>query len=108
MTKNRMATLLLALLVTASCGPRDVAGSCFYDEDCATGTCYTESEPGYCTAVCETEGSTSECPADTVCKRIEGGDPRCILVCEDDEDCPTNSDCNNVPDADVNGCEPVR
>lgn len=100
----------LFLLAAVSCGggPQDVASSCETDADCASGVCYTGSDPGYCTAECETEGSTAECPPDTVCKRIEGGPARCLLVCDDDGDCPTNSECNDVPDSDgLKGCEPV-
>lgn len=102
---------LLLLLVMACGGPdsEDVGSSCDDDDDCAFGECYTESEPGYCTAECESEGSTDECPEDTVCKKIEGGPARCLLICEDDDHCPDNSECNDVPDSDgLRGCEPVR
>ena len=99
---------LAALACGGGGGPHDVAGACADDDDCAFGECYTASDPGYCTAECENEGSTSECPEDTVCKRIEGGDPRCLLVCEDDGDCPDNSDCNPISESDLKGCEPVH
>lgn len=100
--------LLLVLLACAACGAHDVAASCGDDDECETGLCYTESEPGYCTAECGDEGSTDECPVDTVCKRIEGGPARCLLICEVNEECPPNSDCNNVSDSDFRACEPVR
>lgn len=78
-------------------GPGVGRARCAKDEDCTVGTCYTQSTPGYCAASYATEGSTSECPADTVCKRIVGGPAR-----------PSNSDCNPIPDSALRGCEPVR
>jgi hypothetical protein len=104
---NKLALLVLFALSACRCGT-DVAAPCDSDDDCATGLCFTNTEPGYCTADCVTEGATTECPADTVCKRIEGGDPQCILICDDDNQCPTNSECNDVPSSDgLRGCEPV-
>ena len=109
---NRMLTLTFATTLAigaalAACAPSDTSAACDEDADCESGECYTDSDPGYCTAECETEGSTEECPTDTVCKRIEGGPARCILICETDDQCPENSDCNSV-NGDIDGCEPVR
>ena len=107
-TRAKLAFGFGLLVTVAACGPRDTAGACEADEDCESGLCYTESDPGYCTAECETEGETAACPDATVCKRIEGSVARCLLVCEDDAECPANSDCNNVPDSGLSACEPVR
>lgn len=114
---SRTAATPLALLfaislagmvgLAAGCAD-DVAGTCDSDSDCSTDLCYTQSDPGYCTSECEDEGSRNQCPDDTVCKRVEGGDPLCILICDSDDDCPDNSDCNQVSDADVKACEPVH
>ena len=98
------------LFLSVGCGYPDhgIAGACAHDDDCPTGECYTGTDPGYCTAECETEGSTSECPVDTVCKRIQGGPASCLLLCEDTNHCPGNSECNSVPSSDgLSGCEPV-
>lgn len=100
--------VLGALLLSIGCGDDDTAAECDSNDDCATGLCFTESTPGYCTTECTTEGSTEECPDDTVCKNIEGGPARCILVCETVDDCPSNSDCNPVPGSSLTACEPVR
>jgi hypothetical protein len=89
-------------------GSSDTSTECSADADCATGTCYTDSTPGYCTKPCEVEGDTGDCLPDTVCKRIEGTEFRCILICEAPADCGTNADCNNVPDSSLKGCEPVH
>ena len=102
------ALFCAAALSLAACGGDDTSGACDSDGDCDTGTCYTKTEPGYCTAPCDAEGNTAECPAGTVCKPIEGGNLFCILVCEEEADCPENSDCNPVSDTDLRGCEPVH
>ncbi|MFN7144908.1 MAG: hypothetical protein ACK4YP_14120 [Myxococcota bacterium] len=104
----RPSFLALALLL-AACGPdHGIAGACRDDADCPTGECYTGTDPGYCTAACESEGSTAECPEYTVCKRIQGGEASCLLLCEDDHHCPANAECNEIPDSDgLRGCEPV-
>lgn len=107
--KTCVMLLLSSLMALAACrASEDVGNACDDDDDCVFGECFTDSDPGYCTAECENEGSTSECPDDTVCKRIQGGPARCILICEDDGGCPSNSECNDVPDSDgTQACEPV-
>lgn len=99
--------------------PAEVGSRCETDEDCETGNCYTGSEIGYCTTECSEEGELEACPADTVCKPIQGMAPRCLLICgsetacadiEDDtcEDdwCPGSSSCVSVSNTDASACEP--
>src|SRR5687767_14470346 len=92
----------MVVFVAAACRPasEDVGNACDDDDDCSFGECFTDSDPGYCTALCETEGSVSECPENTVCKNIQGGPSRCILSCTEDQACPSNSECNDVPSSD--------
>ena len=106
---SAVALVLVLLVALAGCrASEDIGNSCDDDDDCSFGECFTDSDPGYCTALCETEGSTSECPEDTVCKNIQGGPSRCILSCTEDQACPSNSECNDVPSSDgEKGCEPV-
>ncbi|QDG51161.1 hypothetical protein FIV42_10555 [Persicimonas caeni] len=108
-----MKKLLLALtmsLFLVSCGDDDSAGvanACERDAHCETGMCYTRTDPGYCTAPCSREGWTDECPAYTACKKIHGGQLRCLLTCRDDRDCPSNSECTDAPRTDgARVCEP--
>jgi hypothetical protein len=94
-----------------------IGNACAEDADCPTGTCYLGPGGGYCTSKCANEGSTAECPVDTVCKPIQGGDRRCLLICGSDhycpedagcgvEWCPEGSSCVNVSETDLQACEP--
>ena len=62
------------LLLTSACGddgplhPEGVGNACTEDADCPTNNCYLGPAGGYCTATCQDEGSTDQCPVDTVCK----------------------------------------
>ncbi len=126
---RRPARLLacLALLLVA-CGdddddrqrgdqPDGVGNYCEADEDCETNECYIGPGGGYCTTECTAEGDESECPQDTVCKPIQGGARRCLLICgsasacdelEDCQDdyCPDSSSCVSVSNTDALACEP--
>lgn len=97
--------------------PEGVGNACIEDADCPTNNCYLGPAGGYCTASCEDEGSTDQCPIDTVCKPIQGGPRRCLLICgstyycpegEDclDDWCPAGSSCTDVANSDLMGCEP--
>lgn len=112
----------LAVLALASCGdrrghPDGIGNYCEVDDDCETGECYLGPGGGYCTAPCASEGDTADCPDDTVCKPIQGGARRCLLVCGsesacddrgdcDDDECPQGSGCVDVSDTDLRACEP--
>ena len=119
-----LAALLLALVAPA-CGddddddggnPSGVGNACARNEDCRTNECYLGPGGGYCTSVCNDEGSLSQCPEDTVCKPIQGGARRCLLVCGstsacdglacEDDFCPRGSSCVSVSNTDRKACEP--
>jgi hypothetical protein len=103
-----LGSIGIGVAVACSPGPGDVGSPCDGDEDCVFGECYTGSSPGYCTAECEDEGSTSQCPEGSVCKRIEGGPASCLVICVEDRECPGNSECTGVPSSGgLSGCEPV-
>lgn len=129
---RRLVTLVSACLITllAACGsdddngasgtgnPAGVGNRCTKNEDCSTKECYLGPGGGYCTSPCSTEGETASCPLDTVCKPIQGGARRCLLVCGsgtscggdagpcDADFCPRGSSCVSVSNTDKKACEP--
>lgn len=126
-TVSTIAVLLTLVLLFPACGdgddddgsgnPAGVGNYCEVDEDCQTGECYLGPGGGYCTSPCTVEGDTSECPPDTVCKPIQGGARRCLLICGSDSSCqgmddcpvdwcPEGSSCVTVSDTDHMACEP--
>jgi hypothetical protein len=125
---RHLVVILPALLLSTACGDdRDGGGTghelgignrCYENADCPTDECYLGPAGGYCTSECQNEGSTDECPVDTVCKPIQGGARRCLLVCGTDyycpydegcamEWCPEGSSCTNVSNTDLQACEPL-
>ena len=106
--------LALSWLVMSGCSDDrtgnslGVGNACADAEDCATGECYLGPAGGYCTSPCSEEGDQSECPLDTVCKPIQGGARRCLLVCGSesacgfgpdecgDDSCPAGSSCVSI------------
>ncbi len=97
--------------------PDGIGNACTEDADCPTNECYLGPAGGYCTSECQDEGSTAQCPIDTVCKPIQGGARRCLLVCGtehycpegttcDSTWCPSGSSCVSVSDTDLMACEP--
>src|SRR5688500_10556665 len=69
--------------------PAGVGLGCARNEDCPTQNCYLGPGGGYCTTNCADEGSTTQCPTDTVCKPIQGGARRCLLICGSGTACGT-------------------
>jgi hypothetical protein len=123
----RPVALLAALWVAAAgCSDDDanfasatgVGNHCRTDGDCRTGECYLGPGGGYCTTLCDVEGDTAPCPLDTVCKPIQGGPRRCLLICGSDTSCgelqdcgaahcPEGSSCVEVGDTHHQACEPI-
>lgn len=102
----RILTALVILLLSG-CGPKDTGGACSTDADCESGAqCHVGAQAGYCAASCETEGSADGCPANTLCKAIQGGPRRCLLTCETQEECPTGSNCTGLSSGSAKVCEP--
>lgn len=124
-----LATVALALtgvtITSSGCGddddeggnPAGVGNHCDSNDDCRAGAeCYLGPGGGYCTTPCDLEGDTSACPADTVCKPIQGGPRRCLLICGSDSTCPeppcqerycpSGSSCTDISGTDLTACEP--
>jgi hypothetical protein len=134
MNRTNLAGGLTVLLVSVAffaCGDDDepsgpvvplneagVGNACTKNEDCPTNNCYLGPGGGYCTTTCSNEGSTSQCPLDTVCKPIQGGARRCLLICGSAstcrdttapcvaEFCPRGSSCISVSNSSEKACEP--
>ena len=123
---SALVALFLAVGTHAGCGddddqprgnPSGVGNVCARDSDCETGKCFLRRAFGYCTKSCDREGDTAECPPDSVCKPIQGGERRCLLVCGSQtacasldscrpDYCPDGSSCVGVSNTDVLACEP--
>lgn len=124
---SKITALFFLCLALSSCGdddddgrggnPSGVGNYCESDADCATGECYLGPGGGYCTSPCSDEGDTSACPLDTICKPIQGGARRCLLVCGSetscgklegcaDSYCPTGSSCVSISGSALRACEP--
>jgi hypothetical protein len=119
--------VLLVGVALGACGDDDDKGSgnpagvgnhCERNEDCATRECYLGPGGGYCTSPCSQEGDTSECPVDTVCKPIQGGARRCLLICGSQTSCgdidaceglycPQGSSCVAISNSSLRACEPA-
>lgn len=114
----------IALLWTGACtqdvqlAPRaqGVGAPCASDQECPTNLCHVRG-PGYCTAACLAEGDTAGCPADSVCKPIQGDALRCLIICGHPsicgapecpaDACPSGSNCVVVGTGGLRACEPT-
>jgi hypothetical protein len=115
-----VARLCLVVGLLLACDDEDnregVGNHCLRDDDCPTKLCYLGPGGGYCTSPCEVEGDTAACPQDTICKPIQGGARRCLLICGSDSTCskdgcptdfcPAGSACTSVSNANAKACEP--
>ena len=117
--------MISGFLLVAGCSDDDgalgsvsgVGNHCAANGDCSTGECYLGPGGGYCTSPCDVEGDSASCPVDTVCKPIQGGPRRCLLICGSDTSCgeladcgasfcPSGSSCVEVGDTVHQACEP--
>ncbi|MFL5318519.1 MAG: hypothetical protein ACJ790_02610 [Myxococcaceae bacterium] len=93
-------------LLAAGCGGTDVGHSCTTNSDCSNGlSCNTNQPGGYCTKGCSVEGSGTECPGGSVCSS-QGGGLLCALVCQGQNDCRAEYECNGVSGSDQKTCRP--
>ena len=54
---------------------------------------------------CESSSSTDECVDNTICTR-EATQTVCRKQCDDQDDCPTGTSCNGVPEGSGKSCQP--
>jgi hypothetical protein len=106
--------LLLVVALETTCKdderhehPEGIGNYCEQDADCPTDECYLGPGGGYCTSACAVEGDESECPEDTVCKPIQGGARRCLLICGSDSACDEHDDCQEDYCPDGSSCVDV-
>lgn len=60
---------------------------------------------------CEEEGAQEgECEDGTVCAKPDDGGSglACLQVCDDQDDCPADEECNGVSDGSVKACRPKK
>ena len=56
---------------------------------------------------CGEEGADGECEGGAVCGKPDDSDAlECLKVCNDQDDCPADQECNGISGSDVKGCRP--
>ncbi len=91
----------LALLALLGCADDTPYRNCSSREPCggSTSLCLSTTAPSgrsalFCTARCTVATANVDCPANSACVRVNGGDPVCLQVCTADAQCPfTNAAC---------------
>ena len=105
LSRNTLLALGFAVLFSA-CGTTSVGAACTADENCDRGQlCFTALPGGFCSKTCSTLGSTAECPADTVCTQHSAG-ILCAPICQNQDDCRAEYECNGLTGAAVKSCRP--
>jgi hypothetical protein len=61
--------------------------------------------PGELGDACDTRGSESECVDGAICSRDENEEILCLQVCEEQEDCPADKNCNGVSGSSIKSCQ---
>lgn len=101
----RLNLLALGLLSLLGCADDTPYRTCSSREPCggSTSLCLQDTSPPptsrvarFCTARCTTVTGTAsaECPPNSACLRVNGGDPVCLQICTADAQCPfTNAAC---------------
>jgi len=104
------AALCLATAVgPAACSgtPPNVGATCTASEGCDPGLqCDATADGGYCTTGCSTQGSTSECPDQSVCDSFAGGPKECFRICTVQADCRADQECNGLTGSTIKACKP--
>jgi len=101
--------LILASVLSAGCGgnPPNVGGTCTATGGCDEGlTCNVSIAGGYCTAACTTPGVRAECPDGSWCDVIAGSTTACTRVCNVQQDCRSDLECNGTSGSGVKTCKP--
>jgi len=89
----------LGLLTLLGCADDTPYRTCSANEPCggSTSLCLQDTAPSrtearFCTRRCTTPGAVAaaadECPANSACGRVNGGDAVCLKICVTVTDCP--------------------
>jgi len=100
--------IALSFLTLAGCNAITIGLPCEKRDDCAPSQDCFPAVGGFCSKGCVTEGSTQECPQDTVCTFLGGTSLGCSPYCAVDSDCRVNYECWEV--ANTGGkkaCRPI-
>lgn len=65
--------------------------------------CGGEGEVG---EACDTSGSQDECVEGAICDSGDGEGAVCLAICEVQEDCAADEDCNGVSGSSIKACHP--
>lgn len=55
---------------------------------------------------CDTSGSQDECVEGAICDSDDGDAAVCLAICEVQEDCAADEDCNGVSGSSIKACHP--
>jgi hypothetical protein len=72
---------------------------------CAIAALVGCGEEGFVGASCETAGSTEQCGDGLVCDQIDN-ETLCLALCDKQEDCGADEDCNGVSKSNLKACHP--
>jgi hypothetical protein len=106
-----MRRLLIVIFVGAlgaGCGDHqpNVGATCTATGGCDTGlTCNLAVPGGYCTQPCVTPGIRSGCPDGALCDTL-GSTPSCTRVCNIQQDCRADLECNGTTGSSLKTCKP--
>src|SRR5688572_29484685 len=88
------------------CGASSVGRPCTADSECDNAqTCLTTAPGGYCTKGCAVEGTAQDCPGGTVCAS-HGTQLLCSMVCQNQENCREQYECNGITGSSIKACRP--
>jgi hypothetical protein len=65
--------------------------------------CGGEGEVG---ETCDTSGSEDECVEGAICDSADDDAAVCLALCEEQEDCSADEDCNGVSGSNLKACHP--
>ncbi len=89
-------TFAFVLAAFTACNPVTVGIPCETRDDCAPAQeCMKDTgiPAGFCTKGCVIPGSTTECPAGTICTPFVGVTQVCSNTCATSADCRINYEC---------------
>ncbi|MBX7098464.1 MAG: hypothetical protein K1X89_12175 [Myxococcaceae bacterium] len=104
----KVLLLLCAAAAILSCGGQStLGGACTKNADCTIGqTCFLAEPGGFCSHGCSILGSTTECPADSVCAYQGGTDLVCSPICTADSACRQEYACKALIVGGKSACAP--